>query len=123
MTPINHSVAAEHVAFAANLARWIERAGVTDDEAIGDLAVGFADTLAAAAAAGPVLEELLTLDPRTAEGADRALEKLGYLHALLISEAKYHLEDLERRWEILEALLLATAPADATDDEDPKAGV
>jgi len=65
IAPRKHSEVAQHVAFAGELARWIERAGVTDADAIGDLAVGFADILNASANASRVLEELIALDPKT----------------------------------------------------------
>ena len=115
--PRNHSNVVEHVAFAGELSRWIERAGVTDSEAIGDLAVGFADILNASASASRVLEELIALDPNESVGAEAALTKLGYLHALFITEIKAHAEDLERRWDTLEECLGARVPVDGEEDE------
>ncbi len=45
---------------------------------------------------------MIALDPNESAGADAALTKLGYLHALFITEIKAHAEDLERRWDTLE---------------------
>jgi hypothetical protein len=91
------------------LARWLERAGVPD-RSVGELAVGFADILNAASRASAELEQLLTLDPATPDGADAALTRLGYLNALFLSEVKGHVEDLERHWDALEGPLAARAP-------------
>jgi hypothetical protein len=102
IAPRIHSDVAQHVAFAGELARWIERAGVTDADAIGDLAVGLAHILNSYANAKRGVEELIALDPNESAGADAALTKLGYLHALFITEIKAHAEDLERRWDTLE---------------------
>ena len=115
--PRDHSAINQHVAFAGELARWIERAGVTDAEAVGDLAVGFADILFAAATASRELEALIALDPTASAGAEAALAKLGYLHALFLTEIKPHVEDLERRWEMLEECLAARVPADVEEEE------
>ncbi len=114
--PRDHSDVAQHVAFVDELARWIEKAGVADGDAIGDLAVGFADILNASASGSRVLEELIALDPTGSAGADAALTKLGYLHALFITEIKSHAEDLERRWDVLEKCLAARAPDDEQED-------
>jgi hypothetical protein len=95
--PRDHSASDQHVAFAGELSRWIERAGVTEADAVGDLAVGFADIVQAAATASRELEALIALDPTDSAGADAALAKLGYLRALFITEIKSHAEDLERR--------------------------
>ena len=105
-----------HVAFANALARWVRRAGVTED-AVGDLAVGFADTLHAAESARPELEALLALDPTNPADADQALSRLGYLNALFFTEMKSHIEDLERRWEELESRLLTITPDEAVEDD------
>ena len=105
-----------HVAFADALARWVRRAGVSD-EAVGDLAVGFADTLHAAESARPELEALLALDPTKPADADEALSRLGYLNALLFTEMKSHIEDLERRWDELEARLLSVAPDEVIEGD------
>ena len=115
--PRNHSNVAEHVAFAGELSRWIQRAGVTDPEAISDFAVGFADILNASASASRVLEELIDIDPKESVGADAALTKLAYLHALFITEIKAHAEDLERRWDLLEGCLAARVPDDEEEDD------
>jgi hypothetical protein len=114
--PRNHSAVDQHVAFAGKLARWIERAGVVEADAVGDLAVGFADILHASAAASRELDELLLLDPTSAAGADAALTKLGYLRALFLDEIKSHTEDLERRWDMLEGAVAARGPDDVEGD-------
>lgn len=114
--PRDHSATTQHVAFAGELARWIERAGVTEPEVVGDLAVGFADILHASATASKELEDLLALDPANEADADAALTKLGYLRALFTTEIKSHAEDLERRWDTLEECLLARVPEDEDDD-------
>ena len=106
----------QHVAFANALARWVRRAGVSE-EAVGDLAVGFADVLHAAESARPELEALLALDPTKPADADQALSRLGYLNALFLTEMKSHIEDLDRRWEELEARLLAVAPDEAVEED------
>ena len=115
--PRDHAAIDQHVAFAGELARWIERAGVTEADAVGDLAVGFADILHASATASRELDELIVLDPTDSVGADAALTKLGYLRALFITEIKYHAQDLERRWDTLEECLAARAPDHAQEDE------
>ena len=119
MASIGHASTSAHVAFAARLSAWIDRAGVVGGDAIGELAVGIADTLNAIARAAPVVEALVELDPTTETGADRALDQLGRLHALLITEAKYHLEEAERRWPELENALLARLPDDPEDEDQP----
>jgi hypothetical protein len=111
------SVAAEHVAFADALARWIEQAGVVDADAVADLAVGFADILHASAAASRELEDLLALDPASQAGADVALAKLGYLRALFVNEIKHHADDLERRWDILCDAIANRATDDGEDNQ------
>jgi hypothetical protein len=114
--PRDHSEIKQHAAFAGELARWIERAGVTEPEVIGDLAVGFADIVHASATASKELENLLALDPANEADAEVALTKLGYLRALFITEIKSHAEDLERRWDTLEECLLASVPDNEDDD-------
>ena len=94
-----------HVTFAAALTRWAERAGIPDGARQADLGVGFADITHAARQAEQTLRELLETDPQTAVGADQALTRLGYLHALFFTEIKHHLADLEREWPALEAEL------------------
>ena len=119
MASVDHGSTGAHVAFAARLSAWIDRAGVEGSDAIGELAVGIADTLNAIARAALVVEALVDLDPTTEAGADEALDQLGRLHALLITEAKYHLEELERRWPELEDALLARLPEDPEDEDQP----
>ena len=114
--PRNHLATNQHVAFAGELARWIARAGVVEADAVGDLAVGFADILHASATASRELEGLLALDPTTSAGADAALTKLGYLRALFIDEIKHHADDLERRWDALEGAIVSRVPDDIEDD-------
>jgi hypothetical protein len=114
----DHTDTAHHVAFAAALSRWLERAGLSDGEAVADLAVGMADVLNAAGRAAVELDALLALDPSEPAGADAALTRLGYLHALFLSEMTGHLDDLARRWESLEERLLLTAPNDESDEPD-----
>ena len=116
---VDHGSTEAHVAFAARLSAWIERAGVGGSDAIGELAVGIADTLNAIVRAAPVVEAMVELDPTTEAGADKALDHLGRLHALLIAEAKYHLEELERRWPELEEALSARLPDDTADEDQP----
>ena len=118
----DHADTQQHVAFAGALARWIECAGVTNSEAVADLAVGMADVLHAAAQAAQELDALLQLDPRHPAGADAALTRLGKLNALFLFEMSHHLEDLTWRWESLEAPLLVTAPADADGESESPAG-
>jgi hypothetical protein len=121
--PKDDTGVAAHVAFAGRLARWVERAGVTDGEAIGDLAVGFADILDAAARARPELDALLELDPRDPAGADQALTHLGYLRALFVGEIKSHADDLANRWTQLEDRLAATTAPENDPDEQNESAV
>jgi hypothetical protein len=116
IAPRDHSDVVQHVAFAGELARWSERAGVGDADAVSDLAVGFADILNAAASASRVLEELIALDPNESDEANAALTKLGYLRALVVTEIKSHAEDLERRWDTLEECLAARASGDEQEN-------
>ena len=108
-----------HVAFAGRLAAWVKRAGVTDDAAIGDIAVGFADIIDGAARAKRELEAMLALDPRDPTDALQAIAHLGYLQALFIGEIKAHAEDLEARWPMLEECVAAFLPP----DENPDTGI
>jgi hypothetical protein len=110
MQPRDHGDTARHVAFADELGRWIQRAGVSDSDAIADLAVGMADILNASARAACELEAMLRLDPTTASGADAALTRIGYLHALYLTEILEHAQELARRWPLLEEAVAARVP-------------
>ena len=105
-----------HVAFAAGLTGWMERAGVNGGARQADLGVGFADIIHAARQADRALQDLVAPDPSTPAGAERALTHLGYLHALFLFEVKEHLADLEREWPALEAELARRAWPDVEDE-------
>jgi hypothetical protein len=90
----------------------MERAGVSDGAVRADLAVGMADILAASAHAIAELEALLRLDPTTPDGAEAAAEKLGYLHALFVTEILHHARDLDAQWEKLETPIHDRIPDD-----------
>ena len=115
-TPRDQGSLDQHVLFANRLSAWICRAGVSDGDAVGDLAVGFADVVYASATAAGELEALLSLDPTVPADAELALKRLGYLRALFLTEIKWHVEDLERRWDELEGQLSARAPDDPDDE-------
>jgi hypothetical protein len=108
----NQNDISTNVRFAGELREWMAQAGVPDGATQADLAVGFADIIFAAGQAEAALRLLLQTDPRSPEGADRALTHLGYLNALFLSEIKGHLEDLEQAWPGLEMLLASRLPPD-----------
>ena len=112
MVPDNQEAISIHVRFAGELTEWMAQAGIPDGATQADLGVGFADIIFAAGEAEAALRLLLQTDPRSPEGADKALTHLGYLNALFLSEIKDHLEDLERAWPGLETLLASRVPPD-----------
>lgn len=70
-----------------------------------DMAVDFADLLAAARFVDEMLSKLVQLDVRNAHQADEALQLLGSISAQLFTELRGHLDSLEREWEALEEQL------------------
>ena len=121
MTDANPSAedreASRTVDFTNRVGAWLRTAGVTDPEILADLAVGFASMLSEARRTERSLEQMLTLDPHSPEGADAACSHLCYIQALLFTGAKGHLEDLEARWDYLYDHLASRAPDDDDGDE------
>ena len=111
-TPRDHGNLDEHVRFATELGKWLERAGVADGAARTDLSVGMADILYAATHAAAELEELLKLNPTTPEGAEAAFERICTLNAYFVTEILGHAQDLAARWEQLEAPMSERIPDD-----------
>jgi hypothetical protein len=86
---------ADTVALTSVVSAWLERAGVNDGERRATLAVGIADSLAAAAQVADELELMLATDPTTADGAEAALTAPGSIDAWLFTELKNHVSELE----------------------------
>lgn len=91
---------------AERLAAWLRGAGVEDSGA----AVDVADVLAASNHLQRLVEQLLTLDPRKPDEAERGLSLVTEMRAWMFTEMKPHLEALVGVWDAIEARLDALAP-------------
>lgn len=98
----------ENVALARRLTTWLRAAGVKHSE----MAVDIADIIFAARDVAQSIEDMLVLQPNQPHEADKALEYVGKLRALLFSELKPHIEDLEQTWPELEQRLDKLSPDD-----------
>ena len=113
----NEERTAETVRTADRLAAWLTKIGAESTGA----AVDFADTVAAAWVIEDGVQYLLTLDPTHPDDARQALDKLGEMYAWLFNELRYHVDQLERAWPVIEGSLAAVAPdepesSDAEED-------
>lgn len=95
-------------ALASALSHWLGRAGVQSPEA----AVDFADVLYAAKQVEIAVQSLMRLNPGDRAHAGRVIDELGKLHALLFTEMKPHLAELEAAWPSIEAPVVALLPDD-----------
>ena len=98
---INHTVEV-----ADNLAAWFRNTRFPQT----DIAVDFADLIAAARESEALLSRLMSLHMDDRSEAEQALACVGELHAWLFGEIKHHLEELERAWPDLEAHLEKLVP-------------
>ena len=106
---------AEHVAFTAQIDRWLMAAGVANADDRATLAVGLADSLRAAGQIATALDALLATDPRSTSGADEALTHLARMHVEMFNELKDHVAEMEPLWEgVLVEAVAARLPDDHT---------
>ncbi len=98
---INHTVI-----LADNLAAWLRDTGFPQT----NIAVDFADIIAAARRVEELLPRLVSLHTDDGNDAEQALACVGKLHAWLFGEMKHHLEELEHAWPALEAHFEKLAP-------------
>jgi hypothetical protein len=96
------------VELARRIGMWLRKTGVTHSE----MAVDFADLVAAARSVERALAELVTLDAENPQQADVALALAGKMAAQLFTELRGHLDSLEKDWEQFEDRLEALAPAE-----------
>ena len=94
------------VVLADNLAAWFRNTGFPQT----DIAVDFADNIAAAWRVEELLPRLMSLRTDDGSEAAQALACVGELHAWLFGEMKHHLEELEHAWPALEAHFEKLAP-------------
>jgi hypothetical protein len=94
-------MATSHLELTSALSRWLNAAGIADDELRADLAVDLADTLHAAEVARAELGEILKLQIASRGQAALALQHAANIEVQLFSELKHHLEELESRWPLL----------------------
>ena len=90
---------ADTVALTNRVTKWLQRAGVSDEDRRVTLAVGIADSLSAAVHVAKHVERMLASDPITIDGAETALTAASGIEAWLFGELKDHLLELEECWE------------------------
>ena len=89
----------ETVALSNRVTKWLQRAGVSDEDRRVTLSVGIADSLAAAVHVANAVERMLAADPISTEGASMALTAACDIEAWLFGELKDHLLEMEECWE------------------------
>ena len=91
---------------AERLAAWFRSAGVGDSGA----AVDVVDILAASNRLQSLVDQLLALDPRKPDEAERGLSVVTEMRAWMFTEMKPHLESLAGVWDAIEARLDDLSP-------------
>ena len=88
----------ETVALTHSLSQWLQRAGLTNAEAISGIAVDLADLLAAGENVRYRVAQLLELNPSQSGDASAALALAAEIEAYLFGELKDHLLSIESAW-------------------------
>lgn len=107
-----HPDVAANVALTGRITAWLKAAGVKRS----DMAVDIADIIFAARDVAALIEKMIELNPQASDEADRAGAYLGMMHAVLFTEMKHHLEELEDGWPELEDRLEELSPAETDAD-------
>ena len=83
------------------ISEWLRKVGVENDEERAGISVDLADVLSAADHVSRRLNDLVPLDPRKPDQADKALTVAAEISVYLFEELKEHLKSLEGNWERL----------------------
>lgn len=101
----------EHIAAVQQLGEWLRDAGVESP----GLAVDMIDAVAAGRQVEKLVDQIVRIDVSESEGANKVLEHLGTLHALLFTELKPHLRNLEKAWPRFERAIISRSSGHRPD--------